>query len=71
MIDIEKLLKSPHITLRKYGIFRFRNICGFDRCVHETCKNCPYTNYYIRLKNSNREYRLHNIIQKILRKVWD
>ena len=71
MIDIKKLLSSPHITVRMYWVFIFHNRCGGSYCRHESCKNCYHTNYYIRFKNSTREYRLPNFIQKILRKMWD
>lgn len=71
MIDIKKLLSSPHITVRYYRPFIFHNICGRGNCRHETCKNCIYTNYHIHFKNSSREYRLPNFVQYILRRIWN
>ena len=71
MIDIKRILNSPHITVRFFGIFIFHNKCGFGHCKHDNCKNCCHTNYYIKLKNSSREYRLPNFIQNLLRKLWD
>ena len=71
MIDIKKLLKSPHITVRRCGVFLFHNICGYGNCRHESCKNCCHTNYHIHFRNSSREYHLPIFIQYILRKIWD
>lgn len=71
MIDIKKLLNSPHITIRSYGIFRFHNRCGYGHCMRESCKNCCHTNYHIMIKNSSHEYRLPNFMQRILRNLWD
>jgi len=69
MIDIKKLLSSPHITVRRYWIFTFHNKCGYGHCRHETCKNCCHTNYHIHVRNSSHEYRLPNWMQRILRKI--
>lgn len=71
MINIKKLLSSPHITVRRFAIFTFHNMCGHGNCRHESCKNCLHTNYYFSFNNSFREYRLPNFIQRILRKRWD
>lgn len=71
MIDIKKLLESPHVTIRYCKLFRFHNMCGFGRCRHTSCKNCCHTNYYIIFGNSYNEHRLPNFIQAILRKVWN
>lgn len=71
MIDIKKLLAGPHITIRFYGPLKFHNICGYGHCQETSCKNCPHTNYHVHFRNSVREYRLPNWIQKILRKRWE
>lgn len=71
MIDINKLLKGKHITVRYLGIFSFHNLCDYKfLCNDESCKNCECTSYCIRIKNGNK-YRLPNLIQKILRKIWN
>ena len=71
VINIKKLLSSPHITVRYFTIFRFHNMCGHGNCRHESCRNCCHTNYHFSFNNSLRKYRLPNFIQTILRKIWD
>ena len=70
-MDIKSLLSSPHLTVRRCGLFTFYNSCGHSKCNHESCKNCYQANYHIRFKGSLRSRRLPNFIQYILRKRWD
>ena len=70
VIDIEKLLDSKHVIVRFFGTLGFYNSCKYkDTCVDNSCKNCDYTNYYVRIKNGNK-HRLPGFIQVILRKIW-
>jgi len=70
MIDIDKLLDSKHVTIRFFGTLGFYNSCiHSNQCVDNSCKNCSYTNYYVRFKNGNK-HRLPGFIQVILRKIW-
>ena len=68
-MDIKKLLSGKHITVRRFSIFIFHNICGHGNCKRESCKNCCYTNYHFHFINSSQEYKLPNFIQNILRKI--
>lgn len=69
MIDIQKLLRGKHITVRWCG--PFHNMCGYGHCRETNCKGCPHTNYYIVVGKNKREYHLPNWFQRILRKVLE
>ena len=69
-IDVNKLWSSSRIVVRRYGAFVFYNACQHRKCSHN-CRNCRYSNYYVRFYGCKRKYHLPNFIQPILRKIWN